>query len=441
VVEQAPQQRGHDLAIDRRLRAERHAQAALVVGSTRHAGRRGEQRRRLEGAVADDVDRSRPAAHELADRALGDDLAHVDDRRDVTRLLDLVEQVRGQQHGAALADQLPDEVAHLQDAGRVEPVHRLVQDQQRRVGQQAARHAEALAHAQRVALDAVIATRGEPDALQRAVDPRRGVIAARGGMDLHVLAAGQVRVKARLLDDRADASERRGTVTRQVAPEQPHATAGRLGQAEQQPDERGLAGAVGAQKAEGAAARHRQVDAVKRHPRAEPLTEADRLNRERIEVNGGSKWHATTVRARRSPRLGRPAARGVSVRMSLLAHLIRSDESRSALRPRERRRRCPRSVPATRARAGHADVVSDHAARPVPPRHPHRAGLRLPPSGRAPAEERPQRHNRSRLDDARRSGSGPTGRELPSSLLSHRRTGAMLDKACIRRHEYAVRRS
>ena len=104
-------------------------------------------RGRLDGAVADDVDRPRAAAHELVDRALGDDLAHVDDRREVAGLLDLVEQVRGQQHGAPLGDQLADQVAHLEDAGRVEPVHRLVEDQQLRVGQQAARDAEALAHA------------------------------------------------------------------------------------------------------------------------------------------------------------------------------------------------------------------------------------------------------------------------------------------------------
>ena len=48
---------------------------------------------------------------------------------EVEKTCDVVEQVRGQQHGAPLGDQLADEVAHLEDAGRVEPVHRLVEDQ------------------------------------------------------------------------------------------------------------------------------------------------------------------------------------------------------------------------------------------------------------------------------------------------------------------------
>jgi hypothetical protein len=73
---------------------------------------------------------ARAAGRQLGDRALGDDAALVDDRRDVARLLDLVEQVRGQQHRAALGDERAHEPAELEDAGRVEPVDRLVEDQQ-----------------------------------------------------------------------------------------------------------------------------------------------------------------------------------------------------------------------------------------------------------------------------------------------------------------------
>ena len=156
-----------------------------------------------------------------SDRALGDDAALVDDRDDVAGLLDLVEQVRGQQHGAALADELADQVAELEDAGRVEPVHRLVEDQQLGVGEQAARDAEALAHAERVGLDLLVGARREADAGERAVDRGRGRRAlAGGGVDVQVLAAGEVGVEARLLDDRADAGERRGAAAGQVVAEQ-----------------------------------------------------------------------------------------------------------------------------------------------------------------------------------------------------------------------------
>jgi len=151
-----------------------------------------------------------------------------------------------------------------------------------RVGQQAARNTEALAHAERVCLHAVVATRREPDARQRAVDPLVRASLPGGGVHIQVLAARQMRVKPRLLDDRADASERRGTLCRQVPAEQTHAAGGRLGQPQQQPDQGGLASAVGPQEAEGTAARDFQVDAVERRPRPEPLAETVGLDGEGV---------------------------------------------------------------------------------------------------------------------------------------------------------------
>lgn len=82
----------HDLAIDRRPGAKGHAQAALVVARAGHAGHRGQQAGRLNRAVTQDVDRPRPAAHQL------------------------VEQVRGQQHCPSLADELANQAAELENA-------------------------------------------------------------------------------------------------------------------------------------------------------------------------------------------------------------------------------------------------------------------------------------------------------------------------------------
>ena len=73
-------------------------------------------------------------------------------------------------------------------------------------------------------------------------------------------------------------------------PSSAHAAGGRLGEAEQQPDQRGLAGAVGAKEAEGTAARDLEVDAVERRSRPEPLAKTPGLDGEglgfdeRIEV-------------------------------------------------------------------------------------------------------------------------------------------------------------
>ena len=122
-------------------------------------------------------------------------------------------------------------------------------------------------------------------------------------------------------------------------PSSAHAARGRLGQAEQQPDQRGLAGAVGAEEAEGDAARHLEVDAVERRPGAEPLAEARGLDRERVGSMEGVEGMRRRVRAgrRRRPRAdGRNVA--LPERMNLLGRLIRSDESRSTQRTREPRR-------------------------------------------------------------------------------------------------------
>ena len=111
--------------------------------------------------------------------------AAVDDRDLVAGLLDLVEQVRREEHGAALVDERADEAAHLEDAGRVEAVHRLVEDQQRGVGEQAAGDAEPLAHAERVRLHAVAGALapGRPARATASMRPSASRL-ARGGDDL-----------------------------------------------------------------------------------------------------------------------------------------------------------------------------------------------------------------------------------------------------------------
>ena len=216
---------------------------------------------------------------QLRDRPEGDDPSAVDDRRRVARLLDLVEQVRGEEHRPALADQRADHLAELEDAGRVEAVRRLVEDQQLRVGEQAARDAEALAHALRVGRHPLVGALGEADARERAVDPGERLGPAHGGDDPKVLAPGEVVVEVRLLDDRADARERfarvapgTGRPRRCIAPASARVSPSSMRIV------RGLAGAVVAEEAEGAAARDAQRHAVDRDTRAEALGQVLRLD-------------------------------------------------------------------------------------------------------------------------------------------------------------------
>jgi hypothetical protein len=107
------------------------------------------------GAV-DPYDPGARASGEFVNGALADHPAAVDDRHGVAGALHLIQQVRGQHDGAALIGQAGDQRPHLAHARRVEPVHRLVQDEQFGVGEQARGDSQALPHAHRVRGDPVI---------------------------------------------------------------------------------------------------------------------------------------------------------------------------------------------------------------------------------------------------------------------------------------------
>ena len=210
-------------------------------------------------------------SRDLVDRALRDDPPVVDDRDRVGDLLDLIEQVRREHHRPPLADEPPHHRSELEDAARVEAVDRLVENQQLGIGEQAARDAEALAHAERVARNALLGSIGKADPCERAVDPGIGPHVAGRGDHREILAAAEETVEAGLLDDRADARERLGAPRGHGKAEHVHRSARGRGEPEQHADQRRLAGSVRTEIAECAAARDAQVDGIDRDPVAESL--------------------------------------------------------------------------------------------------------------------------------------------------------------------------
>jgi len=133
-----------------------HPQRPVLGPQLADGGVAGEHRERAVGVVAFDHELTGLVGDELLDRPLRDHAPAVDDRRQVARLLDLVEQVGGDEHRPALVfDQRADHPAHVEHPAGVESVHRLVEDQQLGVRQQAARDAEPLAHPERVRPDAI----------------------------------------------------------------------------------------------------------------------------------------------------------------------------------------------------------------------------------------------------------------------------------------------
>ena len=178
------------------------------AGSIRGAGR-GAVSHAGGGAVPRAVDERRedalkvacPAAEQVGDGPGGDQPAPVDDDAVVGHVLDLAEQVAGQEDRAAVVGEPPQEGAQRGDPLRVQPVERLVQHQHARVPDQRGRQRQALPHAERVPAHPASRRLGQAELGQQLLGPPvRHPRLERG--DAQVLARAPVGVEA-LVEDRA----------------------------------------------------------------------------------------------------------------------------------------------------------------------------------------------------------------------------------------------
>lgn len=163
---------------------------------------------------------------------------------------ELVELVAGhQQRDAALAREAAHEVAHLDDAHRVEAIGGLVEDQEFRVGDQGDGQGEALLHAEGEVPGRLAARVREADHLEN--PPRRRLVAHAGddALDFEVLDRRHVREDRRRLDRLAGAPPALLQRRRTGAAEQFDVAAGLEYQAGDDAHEGGLAGAVEADQA------------------------------------------------------------------------------------------------------------------------------------------------------------------------------------------------
>ena len=142
---------------------------------------------------------------ELGEGAVLDDRALVQDRDAVGELLGLVEVLRRQQHGRAALREILDGLPHLEARLRVEPGRGLVEEDDRRVADQAHRDVEPAAHAARVGRRLAAAGVGEREAGQQVVGDRSRVLQVTELRDQHeVLAAGEHFVDGGELPGQAD---------------------------------------------------------------------------------------------------------------------------------------------------------------------------------------------------------------------------------------------
>ena len=176
--------------------------------------------------------------------------AAVDDDDVVADPLQLTHQVRGDDDGDAEhgADP-PDQAQHLVATGRVEAVGRLVQQHQLRVVHQGLGELDPLLHAGRVAADRPVALLEQADVAQRVRGPLAGGVGGQPGHPGEVhdqLGGGDVGRQAVVLGHVAHQLADPLPLGGDVQVEHPRAARGGRQEAEQDLDQRRLAGPVGA---------------------------------------------------------------------------------------------------------------------------------------------------------------------------------------------------
>ena len=189
-------------------------------------------------------------AQQVGHRAAGDDAPAAHDDDVAARLLDLAEQVRGDDDRAAVARVVLDDLPHLLDLRRVEAVGRLVEQEQVGHAEHRLRDAEPLAHALAVGADPTVDRAAEPGDLEDLVEPGVDAGAAAGPPEeVEVLPAGEVGEQPGSLDEAADAREGGGPGVDLLAE---HAGLARGGgdQSHDHPHGRALARPVGPEQAE-----------------------------------------------------------------------------------------------------------------------------------------------------------------------------------------------
>src|SRR5207245_5206499 len=95
--------------------------------------------------------------------------------------------------------------------------------EQLRLAEQRGRDAKPLAHPLRVAPDPVVRAAEQVDQLEELVDPAAGAAPVERREQLEVLAAAQIAVEVRRLDEPGDAVERLRQLTLRIPPEQERA--------------------------------------------------------------------------------------------------------------------------------------------------------------------------------------------------------------------------
>ena len=171
-------------------------------------------------------------------------------------------------------DERAEEIEDLDHAKRVDGGRRLVEDEDVRRLHQRVRDAEALLHAARVRLDAVVGTVGQTDLLEDLVHRGLGLATfepVEAGRVAQVLAAGEAAVEADGVGEVADPTLDLAGMSGRIEADDARLAARRLGQTEEHEDRGGLARAVRPEQPEDLAGSDLQIELVDRGQRVVAL--------------------------------------------------------------------------------------------------------------------------------------------------------------------------
>jgi len=133
--------------------------------------------------------------YEISYQTFGDELSTPQDCHAVADLLDLVEQVTGQQDAPALFGEMGDKSSDLLLAGRIEAVCRFIEDYQFRVTKQGGGNAKPLLHSKGVGMVLPVSCLAEPDHGEKLLDSLLGNSASRERKGTEIVPPGQVRIE------------------------------------------------------------------------------------------------------------------------------------------------------------------------------------------------------------------------------------------------------
>ena len=242
------------------------------------------QHRRRELRVGDtqiDV----PLLAQTVERTLIQQAAGRDDADDRRHLLDLGKDMRADDHrDAPFAAQTHDHLAHLDHGLRVQPVRRLVQQQELRLRDQRHRDAQPLLHPQRVVPRLLALMAGQTDLPQNRGRGRTRQIQVIGHHTA-IIQTAQPWVEARPLDHRTDPARLQPVPATHLLTQHPHIAARGRGQPKQQLHRRGLARTIRPQQTIHAMRRHVQIQPVHREKIPIPLHQPARQHRTRRRIS------------------------------------------------------------------------------------------------------------------------------------------------------------